>query len=325
MEEKLKVGVFGVGALGRHHARLYGENPKARVVGIFDVNRESAERVGAEFGYQVFDDWKSLAEACDAMSVAVPANFHASATIPLLEMGKHVLSEKPLASSVAEGEAIYQAAEVNNVVLGVGHVERFNPAMDYLMAHRGQVRYIAANRLAKYPPARPGLPPRGTEVSVVLDLMIHDLDLVLALVDAEVERLDVQGTTLFSTSPDIVKARIQFVNGCCAELTASRVSLEPARRLKVYQDQTCMDMDFGSFTGKIMRKGDMEILGEDITLESRNALAAELDDFIDAVNLTRVTGKRHETRVSGAAGLKALRLAAAIEEELKRYNGKYGF
>lgn len=325
MSELLKVGVFGVGALGRHHARLYNENPKAEMVGIFDVNRESAEKVGAEFGLKVFDDWKSLAEACEAVSVAVPANFHASATVPLLEMGKHVLSEKPLASSVEDGEAIFRAAEASNVVLGVGHVERFNPAMDYLMANRTAPRYIEANRLAKYPPSRPGLPPRGTEVSVILDLMVHDLDLVLALVDSEVETIDAMGSAVLSPGEDIVKARIKFVNGSCADITSSRLSLEPVRQLKVYQDQTCMEMDFGNFTGRVLRREGAEIIGEPVTLEAKNALAAELDDFIDAVNLTKVTGKVHQTRVSGAAGLKALKLAAAIEEKVRRYNKQYGF
>ena len=325
MSELLKVGVFGVGALGRHHARLYKENPKAEVVGIFDVNRESAEKVGAEFGLKVFEDWPSLANACEAVSVAVPANFHASATIPLLEMGKQVLSEKPLAASVEEGEAIFKAAEQNNVVLGVGHVERFNPAMDYLMANRTAPRYIEANRLAKYPPSRPGLPPRGTEVSVILDLMVHDLDLVLALIDSEVEKIDVLGSAVLSPGEDIVKARIKFVNGSCADITSSRLSLEPVRQLKVYQDQTCMEMDFGNFTGRVLRREGSEIVGEAVTLEAKNALAAELDDFIDAVNLTKSTGKVQQTRVSGAAGLKALRLAAAIEEEVRRYNKQYGF
>ena len=240
-------------------------------------------------------------------------------------MGKHVLSEKPLAASVEEGEAIFKAAEKNNVVLGVGHVERFNPAMDYLMANRTAPRYIEANRLAKYPPSRPGLPPRGTEVSVILDLMVHDLDLVLALIDSEVEKIDVLGSAVLSPGEDIVKARIKFVNGSCADITSSRLSLEPVRQLKVYQDQTCMEMDFGNFTGRVLRREGSEIVGEAVTLEAKNALAAELDDFIDAVNLTKSTGKVQQTRVSGAAGLKALRLAAAIEEEVRRYNKQYGF
>ena len=324
-EGKLKVGVIGVGALGRHHARLYNLSENAEVVGIFDTVGATARAVGEEFGLKVYDTWQKLAAECDALSVAVPATYHHAMTIPLLEMGKHVLSEKPLASSVEDGEAIFRAAEANNVVLGVGHVERFNPAMDYLMANRTAPRYIEANRLAKYPPSRPGLPPRGTEVSVILDLMVHDLDLVLALVDSEVEKIDVMGSAVLSPGEDIVKARIKFVNGSCADITSSRLSLEPVRQLKVYQDQTCMEMDFSNFTGRILRREGAEIIGEPVTLESKNALAAELDDFIDAVNLTKATGKGHQTRVSGAAGLKALKLAVAIEEEVRRYNKQYGF
>ena len=130
--EKIKVGVIGVGALGRHHARLYAENPGAEVVGIFDVQKESAQKVGAEFNLKVFDTWEELAEKCDALSVAVPANYHCSTTLPLLAMGKHVLVEKPIAAKVEEAEQMVAAAKANNVVFGVGHVERFNPAMSFL-------------------------------------------------------------------------------------------------------------------------------------------------------------------------------------------------
>ena len=237
-EKKLKVGVIGVGALGRHHARLYAQSPNAEVVGIFDVQPETAERVGNEFNLKVFPDWRHLAEQCDALSVAVPANFHAVTTLPLLEMGKHVLVEKPIAASVEEAEAMVQCAAKHNVVLAVGHVERFNPAMDFLEKYASNTRFVEAHRLAQYPPPRPGLPRRGTEVSVVLDLMIHDIDLVLRMIPAEVERFDVVGIPVLSKTEDIVNARIKFKNGSCASLTASRVSQEPMRRFRVFQEDS---------------------------------------------------------------------------------------
>ena len=189
--------------------------------------KETAEKVGAEFGLKVFDDWRELAAQCEALSVAVPANYHHSATMPLLEMGKHVLVEKPLAANIPEAVEMVECAKKHGVVFAVGHVERFNPAMDFLEKYAAHTRFIEAHRLAQYPPPRPGLPRRGTEVSVVLDLMIHDIDLVLTMVDSEVERYDVVGIPVLSKTEDIVNARIKFKNGSCASLTASRVSQEP--------------------------------------------------------------------------------------------------
>ena len=322
---KLKVGVIGVGALGRHHARLYAESPNAEVVGIFDVQKETAEKVGAEFGLKVFDKWEDLAAQCDALSVAVPANYHAQAAIPLLEMGKHVLVEKPIASSIKEAELMVETAKKHNVVFGVGHVERFNPAMDFLEKYHAATRFIEAHRLAKYPPPRPGQHRRGTEVSVVLDLMIHDIDLVLTMVKADVERIDVVGIPVLSGTEDIVNARIKFVNGSCASLTASRVSQEPLRRFRVFQDDCYISMDYGNHFGMVLKRNRLGLARKDVDLDDKNALAAELEDFIAAVNKTKETGVVTPTKVPGDQGLRALRMAVAIEREARRYNEQYGF
>ena len=323
--EKLKIGVIGVGALGRHHARLYAESPNAEVVGIFDVQKETAEKVGAEFNLKVFDQWEVLAEKCDALSVAVPANYHAQATIPLLEMGKHVLVEKPIAASIEEAEKMVEAAKKNNVVFGVGHVERFNPAMDFLEKYHATTRFIEAHRLAKYPPPRPGQHRRGTEVSVVLDLMIHDIDLVLTMVKADVERIDVVGIPVLSGTEDIVNARIKFVNGSCASLTASRVSQDPLRRFRVFQDDCYISMDYGQHFGMVLKRNRLGLARKDVDLDDKNALAAELEDFMAAVRKTRETGVVCPTKVPGDQGLRALRMAVAIEREARRYNDQYGF
>ena len=325
MADKLKVGVIGVGALGRHHARLYAESPNAEVVGIFDVNKETADKVGAEFNLKVFEKWEDLAAECEALSVAVPANYHAQATIPLLEMGKHVLVEKPIASSIKEAEMMVEAAKKNNVVFGVGHVERFNPAMDFLEKYHSATRFIEAHRLAKYPPAREGQHRRGTEVSVVLDLMIHDIDLVLTMVKADVERIDVVGIPVLSGTEDIVNARIKFVNGSCASLTASRVSQEPMRRFRVFQDDCYISMDYGNRFGMVLKRNRLGLARKDVDLDDKNALAAELEDFIAAVNKTKETGVLAQTKIPGDQGLRALRMAVAIEREARRYNEQYGF
>jgi len=322
---KLKVGVVGVGALGRHHARLYAQSPNAEVVGIYDVQRDTAAAVGEEFGLKVFHDWRELAESCEALSVAVPANYHASSTLPLLEMGKHVLVEKPIAASVPEAEAMVESARKHNCVFGVGHVERFNPAMDFLEKYAHETRFVEAHRLAKYPPPRPGMPRRGTEVSVVLDLMIHDIDLLLHMVNAEVERFDVVGIPVLSKTEDIVNARIKFVNGSCASLTASRVSQEPLRRFRVFQENSYISMDYGRHFGMVIKRNRIGLARKDVNLDDKNALAAELEDFIAAVNQSKLTGKVCDPRIPGEEGLKALRLAVAIENEARRYNEHYGF
>ena len=324
-QSKIKVGVVGTGALGRHHARLYAQNPRAEMIGIFDVQIENARKVGAEFGLPVFEKLEDLAAKCDALSVAVPATYHADTVIPLLNMGKHILSEKPIDSSLEGARAMCEAAEKNQVILGVGHVERFNPAMDYLMENRGEIRCIEAHRLAAYPPSRPGLPPRGTEVSVILDLMVHDLDLVFALVDSEVEKIDVVGAPVLSPGEDIANARIRFANGVVALVTASRLAVTPSREVRVFCKDAFYTMDFGSHSGCVQRPGAEGIEVEQVELPEKNALAAELDDFLCAIERTRATGKLHQCRVSGRQGLKALEAALEIEKLSRSYNQEHGF
>ena len=323
--KKLKVGVIGVGALGRHHARLYNLSENAEVVGIFDTTGATARAVGEEFGLKVYDTWQKLAEDCDALSVAVPATYHHAMTIPLLEMGKHVLVEKPIAASVEEAEAMVAAAKANNVVLAVGHVERFNPAMDYLEKYKANTRFIEAHRLANYPPPRPGSYRRGTEVSVVLDLMIHDIDLVLTMVDSEVESFDAVGIPVMSKTEDIVSVRIKFKNGSVANMTASRVSQEPMRRFRVFQEDSYLSMDYGKHSGVVLKRNRIGLARKDIELNEKNALAAELEDFIAAVKASQEAGKVVQAKVSGEAGLRALALATAIEKEVREYNERYGF
>ncbi|MCQ2377621.1 MAG: Gfo/Idh/MocA family oxidoreductase [Victivallaceae bacterium] len=323
--EKIKIGVIGVGALGHHHARLYAANPGAEVVGVFDVQSATAEAVGREYGLPVYADWRQLAEKCDALSVAVPANYHMQATLPLLEMGKHVLVEKPIASTIEEAQKMVETAKKYNVILGVGHVERFNPAMDFIRKYNEPPRFIEAHRLATYPPARPGLPRRGTEVSVIVDLMIHDIDLMLTMVDSEVEHLDVVGIPVLSKTEDIVNARIKFKNGTVAQLTASRVSQEPLRRFRVFQEDCYISMDYSKRFAMVIKRNKLGVARKDVVLDEKNALEEELDDFLAAVRRSRETGVLASPRVPGEQGLKALELAIAIETEARRYNASYGY
>ncbi len=323
-DNKLKVGVIGVGALGRHHARLYKQSEQAEVVGIYDVSPENAANVAKEFDLNVFSDMFELAAQCDAVSVAVPATRHHEVTIPVLKMGKHVLVEKPIAATVAEGEDMVRIAEEMGLVLAVGHVERFNPAMDFLEKNASNTRFAEIHRLAQYPPARPGMHRRGTEVSVVHDLMIHDLDLVLTMFGTEVEHIDAVGIPVLSETEDIASVRLKFVNGSVANITASRVSMEPQRRFRVFQSDCYISMDYGTHSGMVLKKSRVGLARKDINLCEKNALQHEIEDFLQSVIKTRETGQIVNAKVCGLQGLRALQLAENICNEIKTYNQKYG-
>lgn len=322
-KEKLKVGVIGVGVLGRFHTKLYKENPNVELVGVFDVSSATAKKVADEFGVRPFASEAELAAQCDALTVAVPATNHYETAMPLIEMGKHLLMEKPLAATVPQAKEMVAAAEAKKIVFGVGHVERFNAAMDFLEKNRSNTLFIEAHRLAKYPPPRPGLHRRGTEVSVVLDLMIHDLDLVLTMVGSEVERFDAVGMPVLSKTEDIANVRLKFKNGAVANVTASRVSAEPMRKFRVFQTDSYISMDYAKSTGKIIRKSFLGVAFKKVNLCEKNALAAEIADFVDAVRKTKEGPVLFQPKVTGSQGLRALELAAAITEEIDSYNRKY--
>ena len=322
-KEKLKVGVIGVGVLGRFHTKLYKENPNVELVGVFDVIPAAAAKVGQEFGVRTFSSEAELAAQCDALTVAVPATNHYETAMPLIEMGKHLLMEKPLAATVPQAKELVAAAEKHKIVFGVGHVERFNAAMDFLEKNRSNTLFIEAHRLAKYPPPRPGMHRRGTEVSVVLDLMIHDLDLVLTMVGSEVERFDAVGMPVLSKTEDIANVRLKFKNGAVANVTASRVSSEPMRKFRVFQTDSYISMDYAKSTGRIVRKSFLGVAMKKVNLCEKNALAAEIADFVNAVRKSKEGPELYQPKVTGSQGLRALELAEAITAEIDSYNRKY--
>ena len=322
-KDKIKVGVIGVGVLGRFHTKLYKENPNVELVGVFDVSSSQAAKIGKEFGVQTFPSEAELAAQCDALTVAVPATNHYETAMPLIEMGKHLLMEKPLAATVPQAKEMVEASEKRGLVFGVGHVERFNAAMDFLEKNRSNTLFIEAHRLAKYPPPRPGMHRRGTEVSVVLDLMIHDLDLVLTMVGSEVERFDAVGMPVLSKTEDIANVRIKFKNGAVANVTASRVSTEPLRKFRVFQTDSYISMDYAKSTGKIIRKSFLGVAFKKVNLCEKNALAAEIADFVDAVRKSKEGPALVQPKVTGRQGLRALELAEAITNEIDSYNRKY--
>ncbi len=314
----VKVGVIGAGALGRHHTRLYKECDGVELVGIYDCNPESAARVAAEFETQVFDSVDALVAETDGLSVAVPTNLHHEVVLSLLSQGRHVLVEKPITQTVAQARELVELAACNHLVLGVGHVERFNPVIECLKEAPGSPLFIEAHRLAGYPPPRPGLPPRGTEVSVVLDLMIHDIDIILSVVDSEVERLDAVGVPVLSPSEDIANVHLVFKNGCVANLTASRVSPEQMRKIRVFKQSGYLSLDYQNHTGELATRSESGISRRPVPVHECNALKVELEDFCTCVRVALETGTVPEPRVSGLQGLRALTVAEQILQDIAR-------
>jgi predicted dehydrogenase len=325
MSDKIKIGVIGVGALGRHHARLYNMNDKVEVTGIYDVNPNVAFAVGEEFDFKIYRTIEELAEICDGLSIAVPSHLHHKISIPLLKAGKHLLIEKPIATTIRDAEEMVNLAKENNLVLGVGHVERFNPVMVFLEQLAEKARFLDVQRLAPYPPQRHGALPRGTEVSVILDLMIHDLELVLHLVDSEVEKIDANGLKAFSDTEDIVNARIQFKNGCIANINASRIAYKPVRRYNIFYTDAYLSLDYAKRTGVYHTKDEenLRVIRQPIPINDHNALEKELDDFASCIVEYNATGKAPLPRVCGQKAMNALKLALDIEQAVRLYNKKY--
>jgi predicted dehydrogenase len=313
---RLPIGVIGVGALGRHHARHLAALPEAELVGIFDVDRPRAREVAAEHGTRAFDDVDELLGRVEAVSIAVPTVNHAEVGLHVLRRGIPVLLEKPLAGTLAEADALIAMADAQGVQLQVGHIERFNPAVRAAAPYLGQPLYVESQRLAPYQP-------RGTDVAVVLDLMIHDLDLILHLSGgAEPTDVRASGIAVLSPNLDIANARVEFAGGAVANVTASRVARERIRRLRLFQHDGYLSLDLAAGTGTFLRVragwqpgtgGELSDAVEMIPLAApaADALGLELQSFVHAVRGDReavVTG-----REGRAALALALRVASAVE------------
>jgi predicted dehydrogenase len=306
MSEQLRVGVFGVGSLGQHHARIYSELPDAVLVGVHDLDAARAREVAGRCGARAFDHPDELAAAIEAASVAVPTDRHRELAERLMGRGLHLLVEKPIAASTEEAEAMVALADRLGLILQVGHVERFNPVMHYLEKNLTSPRFIEAIRIAPYPPPRDGAPPRGTEVSVVLDLMIHDLEIILHLVSSPVKEMHAVGVPVLSLTEDITNVRLSFENGCVANVTASRVSRESMRKIRVFQEDVYVSLDYRNQSGQLCRKTAGGLHAEAVPIEKGEPLRAELASFLDCVR------HRRDPVVSGRHGSEALKLAVAI-------------
>lgn len=306
MSDKLKVAVFGVGSLGQWHARIYSELENAELVGVHDINHERAREIAAKYGTRAFDSMKDLADHVDAASIVVPTDKHFDLFKMLVDHDVNLLVEKPIAVTTEEAEEMVSIASEKGLILQVGHVERFNPVMRFLEDRLTLPKFIEATRLAPYPPPREEGAPRGTEVSVVLDLMIHDIDIILHIVRSKVKHFHAVGVPVLSPSEDIANVRLIFENGCVANVTASRISQERMRKIRLFQKDTYVSLDYMNQSGQICRKTESGISAEEVPIEKGEPLAIELESFVECVISSS------NPVVSGLHGSAALELAVDI-------------
>ncbi|MDA1044343.1 MAG: Gfo/Idh/MocA family oxidoreductase [Verrucomicrobia bacterium] len=309
--QKVRMGVAGVGSLGQNHARIYAELEGVELVGLYDIDLPRAQNIAAQHGTQAFADLESLAKSCDALSVVVPTDLHFAVFKQLVEFNVHMLVEKPIAATTQEAEQMVAMAHDHNLILQVGHVERFNPIMSVLDAHLTSPKFIEVIRLAPYPPPRDGAPPRGTEVSVVLDLMIHDLEIILHLVNDELQDIHAVGVPVLSTTEDIANARLSFKNGCVANVTASRISMERMRKIRVFQEDTYVSLDYMNQSGHLHVKTPTGIETSEVPIEKRQPLTLELESFAECVR------NQSTPVVSGSHASRALDLAVEICKRMR--------
>lgn len=298
-----RVGVVGVGHIGKNHARLYAETEAADFTAIYDIDPDSAASVAQQYNVRAARSLEEFAELIDAASIATPTNSHFAVARPLLEKGKHLLIEKPIAEETAQASQLAELALQRKLVLQVGHVERFNPVLSALEARLSHPRFIEAHRLSPFPN-------RSTDIGVVLDLMIHDLEIILHLVRAPVQTIDAVGVPVLSRREDIANARIRFENGCVANITSSRISPERMRKIRVFQEDAYLSLDYQNQTGEIYRKVGGGIERAEVEIEKEEPLKRQIWSFIECAR----TGLR--PKVTGFEATAALELAVEITKRI---------
>jgi predicted dehydrogenase len=308
---RLRAGVIGVGYLGRFHAQKFAALQDVDLVGVADSDPERAEEVGREVGARPFADFRPMLDLVDLVSIVVPTQHHFSVARECLARGRHILLEKPITQTVQEAEELITLAREKNLVFQVGHLERFNPAVLALRDVLKNPHFIESHRLAPFKP-------RGTDVNVVLDLMIHDIDIILSMVPSRIKQVNSVGVPVFSEEVDIANARLQFENGCVANVTASRASREAMRKIRIFQPDAYISIDYQVRKISIFRKGGKgfpipglpNVTMEEMAFEQSDALLAEISSFVESVK----TGAAPV--VSGDDGKRALELAMQINRKL---------
>ena len=304
----LRVAVVGVGYLGRHHARILATLPGVELVAVVDTNLARAGEIAAASQTRPLEDYREILGHVDAVTIAVPTERHHEIAIPFLAAGIPVLVEKPMARSVAEADAMIAAGKRTGVALAVGHTERFNPAVAAARPILTDPRFIEVHRLGTFPE-------RSLDIDVVFDLMIHDLDVVLSIVHADVESIEAVGVPVLTGRVDIANARLSFANGCIANITASRISRDRVRKIRFFQPAAYLSIDYAAQKVELWRLVKMDgappsIQGGEVEVAAEEPLKRELSDFIDAVV------SRRPPTVTGADGRRALELATLITSKM---------
>jgi predicted dehydrogenase len=305
MSKRIRIGVLGVGSIGRNHARICAGLPNADFTAILDANPDASQAISREYGVPVAGTLEEFAERIDAATVATPTPTHYEMASFLLRHGKHVLVEKPITETPEQAKVLVDLARECGLVLQVGHVERFNPVLSALEARLTRPRFIEAHRLSPYPF-------RSLEIGVVLDLMIHDLEIILHLVRSPVQSVDAVGVPVLSRGEDIANARLRFRNGCVANVTASRISPEKMRKFRVFQENAYLSLDYQNQSGEIYQLIDGRIVRESVAVEKDEPLKRELHSFVDCCR------RGGEPVVSGSGAAAALELAIDITERIRQ-------
>ncbi len=320
----LKVGVFGVGHLGKFHIANWKEIEQAQIVGFYDPNNEHAAVVISQYQIKRFTDPEKLMDAVDIVDIVTPTDQHYSVCMQALRKGKHVFVEKPLAHTIQEGRDIVNTVREANVKLQVGHVERFNPAFLAVKEMAIQPMFIEVHRLAQFNP-------RGTEVSVILDLMIHDIDIILSIVKSDVKNISASGVAVITDTPDIANVRIEFNNGCVANLTSSRISMKKMRKMRMFQKDAYIGVDFLQKKAEVIKlkqPSDEKVFSFDLEtpngkktiaianpeIAGNNAIKAELTAFVDSIL------QHKPTIVSEIDGFLAMEVAHQILDKINHTN-----
>jgi predicted dehydrogenase len=317
----LRIGVFGVGHLGKFHLNNWKEIKRVELVGFYDPNDAIAAEVASKYQLQRYADPDSLIDACDAIDIVAPTDLHFHLCQKAIRKGKHVFVEKPLAASMNEARELVKLVKESNIKLQVGHVERFNPAYLAVQSIPLNPLFIEVHRLAQFNP-------RGTEVSVILDLMIHDIDIILSVVKSEVKSISASGVAVMTDTPDIASVRIEFNNGCVANLTSSRISMKKMRKMRLFQKDAYIGIDFLNKKTEIIKlktPQDLDVFSFDIetpngkktialsnpSVPEVNAIRMELERFCDAIL------SNTPTLVSEVDGFRAMDIAHQILQKIK--------
>jgi predicted dehydrogenase len=303
------MAVIGVGHLGRHHARILAGLPHVQLTGVVDINARRAEETASQYGATAHTDWRAVIGSVDAVTIAAPTEAHADIAAACLEQRVHVLVEKPMTSTTAEADRLLLLAEAQQVVLAVGHTERFNPAVVFVKPLLPAPRFIEVHRLGTFPE-------RSLDIDVVFDLMIHDLDLVLDIVGGEVAAIEAVGVPVLTPRVDIANVRLRFDNGCIANLTASRISRDRVRKIRFFQKDAYVSVDYAAQEVEIYRlvarAGQMPAIeGGKLEIAREEPLKRELEDFVEAIRDRRLP------LVTGIQGRAALALAERVVERME--------